>query len=189
MRRPLSLLALPAAMLGLAAALAGPVMAQSLDGEPPAQAAAAAPRGNPLWGIPLQSLTATRERPLFSPSRRPPPSAAPAPAAVAPLAESAPAPAPRPPLALIGTVVGAKEGFGIFLDQTSNTVMRLRTGDVHRGWTLKQVTVRGVLLQMDRRSAELALPPPEKGAMPAQSGGRRRTAERPFPNEPDPSSH
>src|ERR1700756_873862 len=30
------------------------------------------PSGNPLWGIPLRVLTATRERPLFSPSRRPP---------------------------------------------------------------------------------------------------------------------
>ena len=28
------------------------------------------PSGNPLWAIPMQLLTATRERPLFSPSRR-----------------------------------------------------------------------------------------------------------------------
>src|SRR5450631_3845625 len=28
--------------------------------------------GNPLWGVPLQSLSATRERPIFLPSRRPP---------------------------------------------------------------------------------------------------------------------
>src|SRR5436309_11189786 len=29
-------------------------------------------RGNPLWRISLQSLSATRERPIFLPSRRPP---------------------------------------------------------------------------------------------------------------------
>ena len=34
--------------------------------------AVSVPSANPLWTIPLSSLTATRERPLFSPSRRPP---------------------------------------------------------------------------------------------------------------------
>src|SRR5215831_17659551 len=29
-------------------------------------------RGNPLWAVPLADLSATRERPIFSPSRRPP---------------------------------------------------------------------------------------------------------------------
>jgi general secretion pathway protein N len=29
--------------------------------------------GNPLWGVTLHSLSATRERPIFAPSRRPPP--------------------------------------------------------------------------------------------------------------------
>ncbi len=33
--------------------------------------------GNPLWAIPLSALTETRERPLFSASRRPPVVAAP----------------------------------------------------------------------------------------------------------------
>jgi len=28
---------------------------------------------NPLWGIPLTQLPGTRDRPIFSPSRRPPP--------------------------------------------------------------------------------------------------------------------
>src|SRR4051812_6964105 len=30
------------------------------------------PRGNPLWAIPLKSLSVTRERPLFTPLRRVP---------------------------------------------------------------------------------------------------------------------
>src|SRR3954451_20914176 len=30
------------------------------------------PSGNPLWAVPLSSLTATRERPIFLPSRRAP---------------------------------------------------------------------------------------------------------------------
>jgi len=48
-------------------------------------------RGNPLWAIPLASLNATRERPIFLPSRR-----APAPVVAAPPPPPAPAPAPPP---------------------------------------------------------------------------------------------
>ena len=46
---------------------------------------------NPLWAIPLDSLTATRERPLFSVSRRPPPAPV---AAAAPIVEAPPPPPP-----------------------------------------------------------------------------------------------
>ena len=69
----------------------------------------AAPAGNPLWAIPLNALTATRDRPLFSASRRPPPLAvgtvAPPPSRPAP---AAPAPPERPPLTLMGTIIGAE---------------------------------------------------------------------------------
>src|SRR6202167_5277676 len=34
------------------------------------------PSANPLWGVPLNQLSGTRDRPIFSPSRRPPPAAA-----------------------------------------------------------------------------------------------------------------
>src|SRR5262249_28882248 len=62
------------------------------------------PTGNPLWGIPLRVLTATRERPLFSPSRRPPaPPAVAAPAPPPPVV-AAKAPEPdHPPLTIVGT--------------------------------------------------------------------------------------
>jgi len=42
-------------------------IAPSMPAVPPR---AAEPSGNPLWGIPLSALSATRERPLFNPSRR-----------------------------------------------------------------------------------------------------------------------
>ncbi len=51
---------------------------------PPAPVAPASERtlsANPLWAIPLAQLPNTRDRPIFSPSRRPPPPAV-APAAV-----------------------------------------------------------------------------------------------------------
>src|SRR5436305_14128512 len=50
------------------------------------------PSGNPLWAIPLSALTATRERPLFLPSRR-----APAPAVAGTPVVAAPPPSPAPP--------------------------------------------------------------------------------------------
>src|SRR3954447_22873983 len=40
-------------------------------GVQPRRAAAPEPRGNPLWAIPLKDFVFTRDRPLFSPSRRP----------------------------------------------------------------------------------------------------------------------
>src|SRR5215212_880442 len=60
---------------------------------PPRAPVANEPRGNPLWGIPLKSLSLTRERPLFTPSRRPP-----APA-VANVEAARPVVAPAPALA------------------------------------------------------------------------------------------
>src|SRR5205085_5181002 len=49
------------------------------------------PTGNPLWAIPLSALTATRERPLFLPSRR-----APAPAVAGTPVVTTPPPPPPP---------------------------------------------------------------------------------------------
>src|SRR5882672_11173937 len=88
------------------------------------------PSGNPLWAIPLSALTATRERPLFLPSRRAPvPAVANTPVAVAP-PPAAPAVAEpeQPPLVLVGAVASETEGFAVFLDRATNTVIRLKTG-------------------------------------------------------------
>lgn len=124
----------------------------------------AAPAGNPLWSIPLEALSATRERPLFSPSRRParPPEAAPAPLAPAPPPQ--PVPPSRPRLSLIGTVAGLDDSFALFLDPQGKAVVRLRTGEGHEGWVLRSVSARDVLLQNDGASAVLALPEAGGGA-------------------------
>lgn len=135
----------------------------------------AASRGNPLWAIPLTELDATRERPLFSPSRRPPPPAlVAAPPAAAP-APPAPSTAPRPSLALIGTILNGRDGHGIFLDPATNGVVRLKTGEAHEGWVLRSVSLRDAMLQKDRSTVVLALPPREAAgiaASDAQAGER-----------------
>ena len=117
------------------------------------------PAGNPLWAVPLSALAVTRERPLFSASRRPPP----LPVAARPIAQVRAAPPPprqpqQPRLLLVGTVAGG-EGIAIFVDQTTQAILRLRTGEGHDGWVLRAVRQREVTLQNDRDTAILALPP------------------------------
>jgi general secretion pathway protein N len=77
---------------------------------------------------------------------------------------AAPAGPERPPLVLIGAIAGETEGFAVFLDQATNNVIRLRTGQDHAGWVLRSVKGREVTLQKDRRTETLALPDP--GAAP-----------------------
>ncbi len=114
------------------------------------------PAGNPLWAIPLSVLTATHDRPLFSPSRRPPPAAVVVAPVIAPVTR--PAAPDHPLLTLVGTVVGGRQGIGIFVDQASKAVIRLRTGQDHDGWTLRAVSERDVVFQRRRREATLVLP-------------------------------
>jgi len=122
---------------------------------------------NPLWAIPLTQLSVTRERPIFSPSRRPPPAAV----AAEPAAVKAP-PArkrePEPPqLVLVGTIASDEEGFGIFLDQSTKMALRLKVGDDYQGWKLRAIQGREVTMEKDQQTAVLTLPQPGTG----QSGG------------------
>jgi general secretion pathway protein N len=115
---------------------------------------------NPLWAIPLTQLPLTRDRPIFSPSRRPPPPAV-APAAV-PKLVVAPRPSEpeRPQFSLVGTVAGDDDGFGIFLDQATNAVFRLRVGGEYQGWKLRSVRGRETIVEKDRQIVPLALSQP-----------------------------
>jgi len=123
------------------------------------------PSGNPLWAIPLSALTATRERPLFLPSRRAPaPAVANTPVAVAPPSATPPA-EEQPPLILVGAIASETEGYAVFLDQATNTVIRLKTGQDHSGWVLRSVKGREAIMQKDRKTTTLVLPVP--GAAPS----------------------
>ncbi|MGY3486993.1 hypothetical protein ACVW1C_004876 [Bradyrhizobium sp. USDA 4011] len=148
--------------------LGGPVLSSPSPSEPVtsvrvAPSPAPTPRplsANPLWGIPLKTLSNTRDRPVFSPSRRPPP------AVVAEPEVSKPLPPPRkvalepPPLSLVGTIAGDDESFGIFLDQANKTALRLKLGDDFQGWKLRAISGREVTMQKDEHDAVLTLPQP-----------------------------
>lgn len=142
------------------------------------------PTGNPLWAIPLSALTATRDRPIFVPSRRPPaPAVAGPPPVQRPVAVVAPpAELERPQLTLVGVIANETEGFAVFLDQETNQVVRLRTGQDHAGWVLSSVKGREAVLQKGRETATMALPIPGGGeAMPASLPPGLPTAPPPVP--------
>ena len=138
--------------------------------------------GNPLWAIPVSKLSATRDRPLFSVSRRPPTPAAPA-APTPTSTVAAPAPAPEtPPFTLVGTIVGGDSRIAIFYDETSKIASGVREGERASGWTLRSVDPRSATLEESGRVVTLALPepsgevgspPPPISASPAR-GKRRR---------------
>jgi general secretion pathway protein N len=132
--------------------------------------------GNPLWAVPLRALSATRERPIFSPSRRPAPDAvAVVPAETAPQAPRPAAPE-RPSLALVGTIIGEGESIAIFYNPATRTTLRLRLGETDEtGWKLVAVDARTTLLEKGRQSVTLALPAP--GEAPANLSAPPRGAE------------
>jgi general secretion pathway protein N len=115
--------------------------------------------GNPLWSVPLSVLTATQERPIFSASRRPPPRAVVAPPVEQPAVPPPPlASVPEPPpLALIGAVVGDSDAIAVFVDRTTQKMVRLRQGESHAGWVLDTVLRREVTLKKDERSETIEL--------------------------------
>jgi general secretion pathway protein N len=125
------------------------------------------PRGNPLWAIPLKSMTYTRDRPLFTPSRRPPapPVAYVEPARPAPVAK--PAEPERPRLVLIGLVSGEKDKIAIFVDETTREVIRLRQDQGYSGWILRSVQGRETTLEKLPFTVILALPSPGDESRPA----------------------
>jgi hypothetical protein len=118
---------------------------------------------NPLWGIPLTQLPVTRDRPIFSSSRRPPPPAV-APAAVPNVVAVPKSSEPeRPQLSLLGTIVSDDEGFGIFLDQSTKVVLRLKVDEDYQGWKLRSVQGREATLEKDQQVVTLPLPQPGGG--------------------------
>ncbi|RBP04661.1 hypothetical protein DFR50_13845 [Roseiarcus fermentans] len=142
---------------------------QSEGGAPEPEPAAT---GNPLWAIPISKLSATRERPLFSVSRRPQTPAAPAaPAAPAPTPTlvARPAAPETPPLTLVGTIIGAGSRIAILYDESSKIASGVREGERASGWTLRSVDPRSATLEGNGRMVTLDLPEPAAQPSPKPS--------------------
>jgi general secretion pathway protein N len=157
-----------------------PSLSASRPGASAAPETQRAPSANPLWAIPLNRLSATRDRPIFSPSRRrPPPAVAAEPKLSVPNAAPPRGPA-RPPLSLVGTIASDEEGFGIFLDESTRVPLRLKIGEDYQGWKLRSVRGREATLENDRQTVVMSLPQPGEmqrppsGEADASSTGRIR---------------
>ena len=148
-------------LLGLA--LAAPASAAPIDDRdratPSSNRNEATEAGNPLSKIPLSALTATRDRPLFSLSRRPPTAAIEANAEPA-QAPAAAAPPERPAVKLIGTILSPATSVVLLRDSATQAVRRLRVGEATSGWRVKTVSLRSVTLEKGEQSAILGLPQP-----------------------------
>lgn len=134
----------------------------TVGAKPIASPATARPRSgkfNPLWAIPIETLRATRERPLFSASRRPPSPPVQVAAPVAVEAAAEPPPPERPQMKLVGVVHGAKQNMAIFVDQSGRSTVRLHVGDADSaGWNIKSVDLRAATLEKDSQTVTLELP-------------------------------
>jgi general secretion pathway protein N len=127
--------------------------------------------GNPLWTIPLSALSATRERPLFSASRRPPTVASPA-ASLPEEPPSAPAAPPpeRPQLSLMGTIVGSESSVALLKDSGSRALLRLHIGQENSGWRVQGIDSHSIVLEKGGQTITLDLPKPSEPPAPEAPG-------------------
>jgi len=102
---------------------------------------------SPLAAQPLDRLSATRERPLFSPTRRLPPT----PVVSAP--QPPPPPPPPPDVALFGIVMESDEAHAVVRTGADGKIMRVRVGDDIGGWKVAQIEGRRLVLSRDDRIA------------------------------------
>ena len=145
----------------VAALLVAPGAALAAADAAPPDPAASAPPGGALAGIPLATLNATRERPLFLPSRRRP-EAPPAPPALEPVALPPPAPRaeePPPRLTLLGIIRSPKTGgAAVVLDEADHTSVSLKPGDDRHGWVVQAIEGNTVTLKNGERVVSLTYP-------------------------------
>ena len=105
---------------------------------------------SPLAAEPLERISNTRERPLFSPTRRPP---APPPVIAAP-----PPPPPAPPnVALLGVVMDGEEARAVVRAGPGAKTLRVGIGDDIGGWKVGQIEARQLVLLLDGRTATFTM--------------------------------
>ena len=63
-------------------------------------------------------------------------------------------------MALVGAVVNGDQGIAVFVDPSTQTVIRLKVGEAHVGWVLRRIQARETTLEKDQRTVTLKLPLP-----------------------------
>lgn len=121
-----------------------------------AEPAAAAAFINPVEVQALNELSATHDRPLFSPTRRPPSK----PVAVVSRPEPPPPPPSPPSVVVLGIVSEGGDGRAAIRSGdkgSGDKVVRVRTGDDVGGWKVERVEPRRLVLTLGERSVDFAL--------------------------------
>lgn len=142
--------------------------------------------GNPVSDIPFGSLSAMRERPLFSPSRRPssPPTAPGEEKAARWRREAEP-----PPLTLLGTVTGAEARLALFLDERSQSIVRRRLGEAESGWVVKSIEAKTVTFERDSHEFVVTLHHEEAAAEPPKPSPPRTASATAVGRDKKPKRH
>jgi hypothetical protein len=126
-----------------------------IPGKAPAPAASARPGGAVASSEPalptLDELTETRDRPLFSSTRRPP-AIEPAPQAAATITEGA-----SMPFELVGIALGTDVSAAIFRNTESKEETRIAKGGKIGGWNLEDISERAVVLRGNDKRVRMRL--------------------------------
>ncbi|HEY2530472.1 MAG TPA: hypothetical protein VGJ20_21495 [Xanthobacteraceae bacterium] len=130
-----------------------------------------APPVSPLAAQPLDRMSSTRDRPLFSPTRRP---QAPPPVVALP----PPPPPPPPDVALLGVVMDGEDARAVVRTGPAAKIQRVGIGDDIAGWKVGQIEGRQLVLLLDGRTATFKMfagdqkkGPPNAGPGEPSSGG------------------
>lgn len=144
---------------------------------------------------PIHVFSAIVERPLFSPTRRPP---------AAPALATQPAVRPRlDHLALIGVLISADGRVALLEQPRSPSILEAREGETVEGWTVESIAADSVMLRwqdsrhtltFEKETASPArrTPGARRPAVPGSTPGRVRTGPvpaRPTDAEPSPASN
>jgi len=155
----------------LAAAPAPAPVARQAALEEPAAGSMPVPREAPTFVLPrVETFATIVERPIFSPTRRPPPEAEVA------LDEAF----SNLDLLLVGVVISSNERIAIVLPKNHTDVVRLGAGDLFQGWTVDMIEPDRVTFRRDGLEEQIELsydrPPPKKPTQ-AQQLRSKATAE------------
>lgn len=127
---------------------------------------------NPLASIGAETMRSFIDRPLFSPSRRPP-SPPPTPLAPAPVIRPEPS---ADQLRLLGTLLGPNGASALILDASTGVTSSMTQGETVSGWRIAAIEAALVRLERGAQSTVLALfrpgmpPPPARPASSFEDG-------------------
>lgn len=138
--------------------------------------ASAGPSPAPLPA--LVDLTETLDRPVFSPTRRPPQAAATPVAEAAPMRPDA---APPPAMKLSAVVIDAGRRFALLQRFPAGDMVRVAQGDTVDGWTLSEVRADGVTLRQEDQRHEIVLRTFEPAPVAPRRTEQREATEQPAP--------